>query len=107
MPLTVADLEKDLQEVQKEKDDIISDLDNLFQETDLLKAENQNYISYGFTEDNVQALFSIDNDTFKFSSYITVEKDTGSSTFSEKGEMSDIEQGARKFLSELNDMVNF
>ena len=101
------DLEQELQEKTEEQQEILSNLDTLFADTDFTKTENDNYISWDLENDDIIASFSIDNDTFKFSCYVTKQGDTNSSTYSAKGNMGDIEKNAEKFLIEVDDFINF
>ena len=104
--ITLEDLQNNLQQRTEEQEAALDSLKSMFADADFELSEEKNTIDFTDTHKDLKALFSIDNSTFRYTCYITAEdEDNKSFNFSLKGEIDDIEDAARKFLAEFNDLL--
>ena len=104
--ITLEDLQSNLQQRTEEQEAVLDSLKSMFADADFELSEEKNTIDFTDTHKDLKALFSIDNSTFRYTCYITAEEMNNKSfNLSLKGEIDDIEDAARKFLGEFNDLL--
>lgn len=104
--ITLEELQDNLQQRTEEQEAVLDSLKSMFADADFELSEEKNTIDFTDTHKDLKALFSIDNSTFRYTCYITAEDESNKSfNFSLKGEIGNIEDAARKFLGEFNDLL--
>lgn len=100
--IPLEELEEDLKEEQAENNAILTELEELFDETDFERVDDMNHISFQASSGDIKAQFSLDNSEFTFTCYIS-EVDDNSFNYSRKGTKHQAIDAAEKFLAEYDD----
>lgn len=102
--LTTEEVEFNVNQKKQAQKELIAQLDDLFQSAGLLKAEKLNNISYGYSDADIRALFSVDNSTLDASCYISSTDKILNINYNDSCDMDDLVDCAYRFLEELNDL---
>ena len=95
------DLQEDLNEREKERNEIIDKISQMLNDIDFEEKTTLNGISFQKSIDDIQCQFYIDKDKNKFNSYITDATDNNSYTFSQNGELENSVEACSKFISAM------
>lgn len=104
--ITLEELQDNLQQRTEEQESALESLKSMFSDAGFELSEEKNTIDFTDTHKDLKALFSVDNTTFKYSCYITVDDVSDKSyNFALKGNIDGIEDAAKKFLAEYSDLT--
>lgn len=107
--LTLEDLETRMDEKEAKQTSILNEVSELFSDAGFFQEEHANTIAFESSIKGAKALFSIDNTTFNYKSYISTEGEN-ETNFSSKGNIDGIIDAAVKFVehwAEFADGVEF
>lgn len=100
--ISLEELEEDLKEEQAENNAVLTELEDLFADSDFERVDDMNHISFQASSGDIKAQFSLDNSEFTFTCYIS-EVDDNSFNYSRKGTKHQAVAAAEKFLAEYDD----
>ena len=95
--ILVEDLETDLQLEEEQKEQVTTELIELFEENDFTSNTTVNGINFESTVGDIYASFYIDNN-LNYKGYVT-DKSINKSNYSVKGQMSNVLNAANKFIN--------
>ena len=95
--LTLEDLETKMDEKQAKQTAIMDEISELFSDAGFVKEEHANTVAFESSIKDAKALFSVDNTTFNYKSYISVEGDN-ETNYSTKGNIDGVVDAAVKFV---------
>lgn len=106
--LTLEDLEINMDEKAEKQKSVKDELTELFTDAGFVIEQHPNTIAFESSIEDAKALFSVDNSTFNYKSYISVEGEN-ETNYSTKGNIDGVVDAAIKFIehwSEFADGVN-
>ena len=97
--LTLDDLEMNMDEKAEKQKQITDELTNLFTDAGFVIEHNPNTIAFESSIKDAKALFSVDNSTFNYKSYISVEGEN-ETNYSTRGNIDGVVDAAIKFIEQ-------